>query len=182
MAILWHSLHDRTHIVYESHIKHSVSFIEYYCLEFWELDELAVDQIFQSSRCTDDEIVLILEIADLFAYRRTSDAADGIYLHAFHEAFELIIYLDGKFARRRNDEYLLFRIHQYFVDERNEKCCSLSCSGICDTDDIRPLEDMRNGSVLNRARQCVALRDDCCLESISDLEICERMLWFEMFC
>ena len=80
--------------------------------------------------------------------------------HASGKTFQLAIYLNGQFASRRNDKYLLFLVKPDFIYKRDEESAGFARSGVGDTHKVFTLENVRNGHILNRRRGNISLGDN----------------------
>ena len=108
VAFFRHLGHHKFHVIYKTHIKHSVGFIQNNCVKSGQIQKLSFHQVFQSAGRTDDEIIVISEFRNLSADWRPADATNGKKFHLFGETLKLLVYLDGKFARRNNDKDVFF--------------------------------------------------------------------------
>ncbi len=180
VTVFRHTFHNETHIGDESHIEHPVRFVEYDRLEFRKLYHFSVDEIFETSRRADDEIVLIFKsLICLPIGAPPTQQTENIFIPLV-KVIEFFVYLYRKFARRRNDEDLFFSIQNDFVYERNKESRRLARAGIGYADDIGTLEDVRDGAVLNRRRRAVSFFDNRVLESLINFKIGERVFGFEI--
>lgn len=168
-------MHHEAHVADESHIKHPVGLIEDDGAEARQVEGAALDQVLEAAGRSDHEAIVEAERAKLCADGRAADAGGGMDEEAFDECPELLVDLHGKFASRDDDEDGFRAVQDDLVYERDKKSSRLAGAGVRDADDVRTLENHRDGLVLNGRRRGVALECDIRLENGINREVGERI-------
>jgi len=168
-------LHDETHVVQKSHIEHPVRFIKHHRIERIKAIDPALKKVFEAPRSADEKVVRTAQVGNLAVNGSASDRASGKNLHAAGEFAKLGIDLNGKFARRHDDNDALAPCMAHFVDERDEKRAGFSRTGIRNTKHVPAFKNRGNRFVLDGRRDFVALFGDCRLKLRIDSEIVKRM-------
>ena len=183
MPLGWDVRHDQFDIVHKSHIKHLVGFIEHDGIDLAELQNSSIDQIDDSSRRADNQVVEVAEITDLHVDIGAADTNNRIEAEAFRENSEFLVNLEGQFAGRGQDKDLLFLVADLFVNQRDEKGGCFSGAGVGKTHDVPVIQNMGDDLVLDWgwplvAGSCESL-ENCRIElEVGKLVFRDKMLHF----
>src|SRR3989344_5276281 len=115
LSFFRHARHNKSHFINESHIQHSVCFVQNNRVEFRKMNHLSVDKVFQSSRRADYKIILIAQFRNLPPDAHSSDYAHRIYFHAGGKVFQLAVYLNSQLASRGDNQNLFLPVESDFV-------------------------------------------------------------------
>ena len=151
-------LEDGFHVFHKAHVKHFVSFVEDDSLDRSERNRTALDMVYQTARCGNDDACLALEGAQLDSDILTAiDRNNRHVLHLDSVLLDGIRNLDRKFACRREHEHGRFTSVE--VDARKERereCGRLACTGLRCSEKICSLQKRRDGLSLNGRGRFVA--------------------------
>ena len=167
------------HIMDEPHIEHPIDFIEHDRIERRKIEILPLDQVLQTTRCSDDEVRILLQTLDLRIDMRATDTDSRLDTESPRKITEFDIDLICQFTGRYDDQSLLGPTVQHLVQERNEESGGFTCSRASHTDHIALLEHDRNRPVLNRRRMNISATLDIRFDLRIDTEIHESMLRIE---
>jgi hypothetical protein len=179
LALFLHERQQVLDILHEAHVEHAVDFVEDDVAEAGEVEVAALDEVLGPSRRADDEARAAAQVGDLAVHMGAADADGGAQAGAEGEVAELLVDLDGQLAGRDQDEHLFLLAVEHLVDQRDEEGGRLAGAGIGDADDVAAVEDVRNGSVLDRSRMHELALGDIGLELLVDLEVLELVLGLE---
>ena len=117
-------------ITNESHIKHSIDFIQDKIFSYTDIYYLLFHKVHQSSWCCYNDCRIFFK--NIFLNKRTCSSVQTSKTHPikFCKISDLLAYLDDKFSRRSKDQCLqCFFIGIYLIEDRQKKrsCFTSSC-------------------------------------------------------
>ena len=135
----------------ESHIQHTVSFIEHEVTDFVKMSGAAVHQVDQSSRCGDNDIGLL---QFLYLHVDGNAAVHRRYTKMFslREFDKLIRDLHGKLASGREDKRDGSVLSVDLFDERHRKAQCFAGAGLGLRDNVASFKDCRDNFLLDGRR------------------------------
>ena len=182
MSVLTHLGEHHADVGDEAHIKHAVCFVEDDSFKLRKVENSLLHEILESTGCTDDKVMFVSQLSDLVANTGTADTNDGEEVGVLGEATKLFVDLLSELSSRDHDQNLLSRILHDFIDKRDEEGSSLTCTGVCDTNYISTIYDVRYSLVLNWSRSDVTLVLDVGFQNLFQLEVSKEVFRYENFC
>ena len=146
-------INKRFDIFPESIGKHLICFIKDDCLYIGQIKASSSDMVEKTARSADNDSRIAFQLAQLVFDRASADDVSSVDIELDGKGAQHIKNLSGEFSRRRHDEDLrriLFCIHSLDYRQQVGKRLARTCLGTAD--DILPLENGRNGSLLDRGR------------------------------
>ncbi len=150
----------------KAHVQHAVRFIEDESMEIGEMDELAVEIIFEAAGSSDDEPGAVANGHELRAFGQSTDnQSRGRKLVA--QSVILRDNLHRQFARGNEDEGSDSGsvLPEELFDQGHEKRQGLAGSGLRGGEDILSGESLRNSRSLNGSWRGKASCREACLEA-----------------
>lgn len=161
----------------ESHIEHTVGFIEDEELDMPKIDESLLHEIEEATWSCYEDIDSLREGIDLTMLSDSSEYYLRPEIRIATIVREALLDLDREFASRREDEspdrsfsddFPIFLVH--VLDDRKSKRCSFSRTCLCDSEKIPPCKDEWDGFLLYRSRGSIAFFGECFQNRIDQME------------
>ncbi len=158
---------DTFDIGQKAHIAHAIGLIEYQYVDGVESQYILLQQVFEPTRCTYDDMRTTADRLYLAVYAHTADDDCAVETQVTRKSFELIVDLGREFARWRDDQdRKICRVTHEFLDSRYQKRGGFAGTGVCETQDVAALEYTRDCLVLDGAWRHVAFAGNVVLESV----------------
>src|SRR3989344_1853053 len=181
MARAWQEGQNLAHVDNKAHVEHAVGLVEHRRAEVAEVERAALEQVFEPAGSTYDKRGLAAQFGHLRVDVGAADAHSAVDTEPLGKAFELVGDLERELARGHHDQHAIARSGQNFVDERYKKRRRFAGACVGDADDILAAQNVRDGAVLYRRRQCVPFAYDIGLEPSINGKVAELVLWVKDF-
>ncbi len=141
--------HDAANGWLETHVEHAIDFVQHQDLHLVQADQLAVNKIFQTARCSHDQA---RAAADIIQLRTLGHAADDQCGGKTHQLGTCLLYLHRKLTRGQQDQ----RTGSFglsflqLLDDGDKKTEGLAGAGLRRCQNIAALKRRRNRSHLYR--------------------------------
>uniref|UniRef100_E6QI67 Uncharacterized protein n=1 Tax=mine drainage metagenome TaxID=410659 RepID=E6QI67_9ZZZZ len=157
----------------EAHVEHAIHFVEDEDANHFELDEFAVEVVFEPAGSGDDDAGTAADGLQLWPFGHTADDEGDSVCGVGVEAAEGGLDLHGQLASGQQDQSRCragLSLGELFEDG-NEKAEGLASAGLGGGEDVFAFERGRNGSGLDWRRGYKVESADALFERVGDLKI-----------
>ena len=158
LAVLRAVVDDAGDVLDEAHVEHAVDFVHDQHLDGLQIEDLLLMQVEQAARGGDDDVDALFERLDLGAVAHAAVEERGAGAEVLAVFLEVLVDLDGEFARR--DEHEAAGLAGGGTEERERRereGGGLAGTGLGGADDVLTGHDGRDGLGLDRGRGHVAM-------------------------
>lgn len=165
--------HHALHVMDESHVEHTVCLVQHKFLDVVKVDMLLLHQVKQPSRCGDENVYPAPQYIDLWVLRHTAKDDGMLQLKAFTVCAETFLDLDRQLAGGCQDQgpdhapLLGLRGFMKKLKDRQGKCCRLTSSRLCATEQVASFQYFGNGLLLDGRRFLVTLSRQRVLDGLN---------------
>ena len=177
---------DLFHVFGEAHAQHFVCFIQHQVLQVGQVQGALFQVVNHAAGGTDDDLRTAAQTSQLRAVGgATVDGQDGEVLHVGCVGGEGFCNLQSQLAGGCQDQNLGVAGDAVDVSKfshagqcRQRECCSLTGTGLCQTDHIVAFEQQRDGLFLDGGRLLVAYLFQSCQDASVQAQVGEAYAFF----
>ncbi|EGE47413.1 Hypothetical protein APO_2102 [Acetobacter pomorum DM001] len=167
LALFWHKGHDTADIAHKPHIQHAVCFIQHQNFQTRQINKALAHQIKQTARRSHQHIYATTHGFNLSALPHATKHNGLRKLHMACVSFKAIANLGHKLTRRRQHQNarLFGRVCTWVFNQmfqnRQRKRCGFACACLGQAQQITPLQQIGDGTFLNRSGCIITLLCQC---------------------